>query len=244
MWTWLTCEESLVARALSLAFEAMGHLQKAREAAPDFPDLMLADGMYNYWRTVVTMSSKVLPDFGDHRVEGIEQMQQVEQSAIFLSAPTTLALAFTWLEEGDLKRAMNACQTNRRVYPDNIVNNLVTGTTYISMKQPTKALEMFNRILAVDAKNKRVRYWKGVAYLRANQYDQAEQEFRAYLGSDYMEKYQRAAAEYRPAQVPQKQKRFGEAFAMYQQAHKSGSKGAKAAMDKLNERKKAGKIEF
>ena len=230
-----TMRQTQYTKALSLAFEAMGHLQKAREAAPDFPDLMLADGMYNYWRTVVTMSSKVLPDFGDHRVEGIEQMQQVERSAIFLSAPTTLSLAFTWLEEGDLKRAMSSCQKNRSAYPNNIVNNLVTGTTYIAMNQPDKALSVFDNIMKVDAKNKRVRYWRGVAHFKAKRFADAEREFRAYLGFDYMEKYQRSAAEFRLGQSLQKQKKYGEAYAMYQQAHKSGNKGAKKAMDKLNE---------
>ena len=239
-----TMRQTQYTQALSLAFDAMGHLQEARESAPDFPDLLLADGMYNYWRTAVTMSSKVLPDFGDHRAEGIEQMKQVEASAIFLSAPTTLAMAFTWLEEGDLKQAMGSCQKNRRAYPNNIVNNLVTGTTYVSMRDPAKALEMFDKVLAVDPKNKRVRYWKGVALLKSDKAAEAEKEFRTYLDFDYMEKYQRAAAELRLGQALQKQKKFGEAYAMYQQAHKSGSKGAKPAMQKLDERKKAGKIDF
>jgi tetratricopeptide (TPR) repeat protein len=201
-----TMRQSQYTKALNLAFEAMGHLQKARESSPAFPDLMLADGMYNYWRTVVTMSSKVLPDFGDHRAEGIEQMQSVESAAIFLGSPTTLALAFTWLEEGDMKRAMSACQRNRKSYPHNIVNNLVTGTTYVAMKQPAKALAVFDAILKTDNDNKRVRYWRGVALFKMDKFSEAEAELRTYLSFDYMEKYQRAAANYRLGMTLQRQK--------------------------------------
>src|SRR5690606_28993051 len=103
--------------ALQLAFEAMDHVQRSKEAAPAFVDLLLADGMYNYWRTVVTMSTPLLPDFGDHRVEGIEQMQKVEIEGVFLGPPTTLALAFTWIEERKHRNALIACLKNQRAYP-------------------------------------------------------------------------------------------------------------------------------
>ena len=57
--------------ALNLAFQAMDSIEKAKAKAPDFVDLTLADGMYNYWRSVITLSNKALPDFGDERVKGI-----------------------------------------------------------------------------------------------------------------------------------------------------------------------------
>jgi len=40
--------------ALQRAFSAMGNIEECREIAPDFVDLKFADGMYHYWRTVVT----------------------------------------------------------------------------------------------------------------------------------------------------------------------------------------------
>ncbi len=92
--------------ALSKALEAMRYLERSREEAPDFPDLVLADGINNYWRSVIAMNTKLIPDGEDTRAEGISQMKYVETHGIFLSAPTSLALTFSYLEERDVKRAV------------------------------------------------------------------------------------------------------------------------------------------
>lgn len=240
-----TMRQAQYTKALSLAFEAMSHLQSSREAAPDFPDLLLADGMYNYWRTVVTMASKVLPDFGDHRVEGIEQVKSVEQSGVFLGPAATLSMAFTWLEEGQKKKALAACQKNRRAYPKNVINNLITGSTYIYLKEYDNALTVFDEVLAVDPKNKRVRYWRGVAYLKRGDLDKAIEELNTYLAFDYLEKYQRAAAYWRLGLAKQKRKDFAGAAAAYEKAIEVDKhKGAKASLKKLKERRKEGKIDW
>lgn len=231
--------------ALQLALSAMDHIGKARQAAPDFTDLLLADGMYNYWRSVVTMGSSLLPDFDDRRKEGIEQMQQVESAGVFLAPMASMALAFTWLEENDYKRAINACVRNRKAYPDNIVNNLITGTTWVSMKRYDDALKSFDDVLRVDPANKRVRYWRGVTQLKAGNLVEAEAEFKQYLAADYMEDYQKANAHYRLGQVYFRQKRYGDSFASYKLAEKTnGHKAAKQAMARLKEREKEGKISF
>ncbi len=240
-----TMRQEQYTRALSLAFEAMGHLKEAKEHAAEFPDLLLADGMYNYWRSVVTMTSKVLPDFGDHRVEGIEQMKAVEQSGVFLGPAATLSLAFTWLEEGQNKKALASCQKNRRDYPKNVINNLVTGSTYIYLREFDKALTVFDEVLAVDPKNKRVRYWKGVAYLKKGDPDKAISELRTYLGFDYLEKYQRAAAYWRLGTALQRKKDFAGAAAAYEQAIAIDKhRGARKALERLKERRKEGKIDW
>ncbi len=231
--------------ALQLAFEAMDHLQKSREHAPNYGDLMLADGMYNYWRTVVTLNSKVLPDFGDKRVEGIEQMRTVESNGVFLNAPATLSLAFTWMEEGDLKRALNSCVKNRKAYPKNVVNNMMTGTTYLYMKRPEAALPIFQDILKEDPKNMRVRYWLGRTYARSGELDKAVAEFKHYLGAEYMESYHRSAAHYRLGQVYGRLKDPKNAHAEYTKAVKvDGHKASKKALERMKERKKAGKIDY
>lgn len=230
--------------ALQLAFEALDHLQKAREELPDFVDLTLADGMYNYWRTVVTMNSKVLPDFGDKRVEGIEQMQAVERGAVLIGPPTTMSLAFTWLEEGDRKRALSACVRNRRKYPDNIINNLLTGTTYLSMRRFDSALGVFDEILEDDPENRRVHYWKGLANLRSGKVPAARASFETYLGFDYMEDHQRAAAIYRLGQVSYREKDYTQAYEKFKEASKLGHKGAKTQLDRMKKKKKEGKIKY
>ncbi len=231
--------------ALQLAFQAMDHIEKSRAAAPEFIDLKLADGLYNYWRSVVTMSSKVLPDFGDHRVEGIEQMQLVEEAGSFVAPMAPLSLAFTWMEEDGLQPASASFGRNNRSYPDNIINNLVGAMVQTYRRQYDQAIGTLDHILAVDPNNARAHYWKGVALMRKGELDSAKASFETYLATDHLEKYQKSYTHYRLGQVYSRKKEFANAIAQYEQAVKvDGHKAAKRAIDRLKERKKEGKIDF
>jgi len=183
--------------ALNQAFEAMDHIQKAREASPNFVDLNIADGMYNYWRTVVTMSSKMLPDFGDNRALGISQIQLVERGGVFLSEPATMALAFSWLEERDYKQATNACMRLKRAYPENVINNLLTAQAQIYQRRFDSALKTLNEIKATAPENNRVHYYMGLAYLRKGEPKTAIRTLERYLSSDHLEGGEREAGHYR-----------------------------------------------
>lgn len=221
--------------ALRQAFEAMDHIARAKRAAPDFVDLRLADGMYNYWRTVVTMNSKVLPDFGDHRAEGIEHMQYVENAGVFLAQPTTLAMAFTWIEEREFKKALTSCLRNRRGYPDNVINNLLLGRVYLYLGKPDSALRTFDEVIEDAPDNHRVRYYRGLALQRSGNFEAARDEFQRYLGVDYMEDYQRAAAHYRLGQVHRRLGDDATAQIQFKAAVKLNKhKGAKAALERLH----------
>lgn len=229
--------------ALSLAFQAMEAIERCRAAAPDFVDLKLADGLYNYWRSVITMSSKLLPDFGDHRVEGIEQMQLVERTGVFVQPLATLSLAFTWMEQNDHKRAASSCSVNRSRYPDNVVNNLVCGMIYINMRRFPEAQEVFDRIVAVDPANTRVHYFKGLAHLKSGELEPAKSEFTTYLGSQHLEPYQLSYTNYRLGQVYSRQHDYAKAVEHYKEAVRvDGNKPAKAAVERLEDRRKEGKI--
>jgi len=240
-----TMRNSQYLQALNTAFQAMDHIEKSRQANPDFIDLQLADGLYNYWRSVVTLSTNALPDFGDERVKGLEQMQAVERAGVFLKPLATLSLAFSWMEENDYRKAEAALGRNTSLYPDNVVNNMVAGTNYIYMKKYDQALDRFERILRVDPKNQRVHYWKGVALLRSKQRAEAMKEFETYLGYEHLEDYQKSWTMYRIGQVHRGNKDWGKAFDAFKEAQRiDGHKAAKRAMDRLKKRKKDGKIDF
>jgi tetratricopeptide (TPR) repeat protein len=231
--------------ALQLAFQAMNAIEACRAAAPEFVDLKLADGIYNYWRTVVTMESKMLPDFGDHRVEGIEQMQLVEQRGLFIAPLAALALSYTWLEEGNSEKALAATVQNRAHYPDNVINNLMAGTILHQMRKYDKAIEAYDRILAADPKNDRVHYWRGVTFLKTNRVVEATAELERYLEGQFLEKWQRSYGLYRLGQVYARQEQYGEAIAKYEAAIAlDGNKSAKTARDRLQERKRQGQIDW
>lgn len=231
--------------ALQLAFQAMDQIERCRKVAPTFVDLKLADGLYNYWRSVITMNSKVLPDFGDHRVEGIEQMTQVQTAGVFMGPMAALSLEFSWMEEQDWAKATVPCQRNRRDYPDNVVNLLTCGTIYTSDRRYADAIAAFDRVIAIDKTNARVHYLKGNALLRTGKLDDAKAEYTTYLASTYLEPYQRSYGLFRLGQVATRQNDYPKAAENFKAAIKiDGNKSAKSALDKLEERKKTGAIEF
>ena len=238
-----TMRKSRYLPALTLAFETMDHIETTRSLAPDYTDLLLADGMYNYWRTVVTESAPMLPSFGDHKAEGIEQMQRVEADGVFLGPPATLSLAFTWIEEQDKPKARDACLKNRRVYPDNVINNLVLGSVFVSEKKYDRAIKVFDEILEDSPNNKRAVYWRGLALHKSGRLDQAMIEYETYLGFDYMEDYQRAQAWYRKGQVYERKKAWTDAESAYKTAVKTDShKYAKKRLAAIKDKRKSGEI--
>jgi len=231
--------------ALNRAFEAMDHIQEAREASPGFTDLDIADGMYNYWRTVVTMSTKYLPDFGDNRALGIRQIQNVQQNGIFLSDPATLALAFTWLEERKYSKAEAACRRNRARYPDNVINNLLLGQSLLYRRQYDDSIAIFRDIQRVSPENNRVHYYLGLATLRKGEPRKAIQHLERYLASDHLEEWQRASGHYRLGQSHYRLKAYGSAEYHYKLAIKeNGHKASKRAVDRMRDLRKQGRIDY
>ncbi len=238
-----TMRQSQYLGALQLAFQAMDQIERSRAAAPDFVDLKLADGLYNYWRTVITMSSKMLPDFGDHRVEGIEQMKLVADTGLFVKPMATLSLAFTWMEESKMKEAASSCARNRRLYPDNIVNNMVTGMVAIYRREYDSALTVLDHVHEVDANNARAHYWKGLAQLRKGELEASKASFTTYIGGEHLEKYQKSHTNYRLGQLAAREKDYGKAAEFYGVAIKlDGNKSAKRALERLEQRRRDGHI--
>ena len=170
--------------ALNRGLEAMKSVNRAKKLAPEFPDLMLGDGLYNYWRTIITRSVKGLPDFADNRMLGIEQLRKVQEEGIFLGPAATFALTYTWLEEGALKRATGSALRNHRSYPDNVINNLMLGRLYMYRRAYTESFKYFRKVLEVSPKNRRVHYFLTRMYLRQKQLTQAEQHVNIYLKFD------------------------------------------------------------
>ncbi len=220
--------------ALALAFEAMGHVESTRAAAPAFVDLALADGLYNYWRTVLTEQSKVLPSFGDKKEAGIAQMTAVEAGGVFLAPPATLALAFSWVEEREYDKAIAACERNKKKYPGNLINELMLGTSHLYRRAFDDAIRSFERVREIDPKNVRSLYYEGVAWLRKGEVAKAEERLRAYLAAEALESWQRSGALWRLGQAAEKRDDVAAAEAAYKQAIAvDGNKYAKAALDAL-----------
>jgi tetratricopeptide (TPR) repeat protein len=220
-------------------------MESAREAAPDFVDLALADGMYNYWRTVITRKSKLLPDFGDNREEGMDQIRRVEQAGIFLGPAATLALSFSYYEERQMKEALDANLSNQRLYPDNTINLMMLGSVYLAMKRFDSALRTWDRILVVDPEARRVHYYKGLTFYRSNRFDEAESSFKTYLSLSELEESQISWVNYRLGALEHGRKDYQAAETYYKEAVRlTGHKSAKSALDRMKKARKEGRIDY
>ena len=219
--------------ALNRGIEAMKSVNRAKKLAPEFPDLLLGDGLYNYWRTVITRSVKGLPDFADNRMLGIEQLQKVQEEGIFLGPAATFALTYTWLEEGAMKRATASSLRNHRAYPDNVINNLMLGRLYMYRRNYTESLKYFTKVLEVSPKNRRVHYFLTRMYLRQKQLDNAEQHVNIYLKFD-LTKRDRALALHQKCLIYYRRKDWDTAEQLAKQAWALGRlKRAKNRLTKI-----------
>jgi tetratricopeptide (TPR) repeat protein len=219
--------------SLNRGLQAMGSINRSQELAPEFPDPLLGDGLYNYWRTVISRSTRGLPSFKDKRKLGIQQMQQIEKEGIFLGPAATFALTYTWLEEGALKRSMGAALRNQKRYPDNIVNNILVGRLYMYRRKYAKSELNFKKVLKTSPKNEKVHYYMGRLYLRTKQLARAEQHFDKYLGFEIPES-SRSYALYAKGLVYYRRKDLDAAENYVNQAWKLGKlKRAKKRLEKI-----------
>ncbi len=227
-------------KAFNRGLEAMKSVNRAKELAPEFKDSYLGDGLFNYWRTVIAMSSKALPDLGDQRAKGIAQMQAVESEGIFLGPAATLALVFTWMEEGDMNRALESTLKNQRVYPENVVNNLVLGRVYMYMKRHDDSEQTFLAVLQTEPDNQRVHYYLTRLYLRTRDIEAAEKHIDKYLAFD-LDDESRGYALYQKGLIDYRRKNWSQAESSFKEAWKLAKLDrAKRRLDQVKEKQKAG----
>lgn len=224
-------------KALNRGYEAMKMVSKVKERAPDFVDVEIGDGLFNYWVTVVSRTTKAIPDTEDKRPLGIQQMQRVEREGVFLSAPATLAMTYTWIEEGKYKRALQTSMRNQKRYPNNVINNLVAGRVYMYNKQYDKSESTLQSVLQVDKNNRRVHYYLARLYIRWKKLDQALASLDRYLKFTDLSKYDRASALYYKGVIAQRREQYAQAKDYYTQAVKLAKLGrAKRRLEHLKEK--------
>ena len=225
-------------KALNRGYEAMKMVSKVKEKAPDFVDVEIGDGLFNYWVTVVSRTTKAIPDTEDKRALGIQQMQRVEREGVFLSAPATLAMTYTWIEEGKYKTALQSSIRNQKRYPKNVINNLVAGRVYMYNRQYETSEKTLKDVLGVDKNNRRVHYYLARLYIRWKKLDQADASLDRYLSFKDLSKYDRASALYYKGVIAQRQEKLDAAEGYYTEAVKLAKLNrAKRRLENLREKR-------
>lgn len=227
--------------AINRGLEAMRYVARAAELAPDFVDAKLGDGLWLYWRSVIAINTPGMPDFADERQKGIEMMQDAQAHSVFLRPAAAHALTYTWIEEGQMDRALQTAIRMRDMYPDNVVNLLVLGRIQMYKRLYEDSETSFQRVLEIDTDNQRVHYYMQRMYFRWRKLDLSEHHANTYLAFSEISDDQRGYALYYKGHIRYRQQNFTEARALYEEAWDVARiKGAKNRMEAIDARESGG----
>ncbi len=204
--------------ALNKAWDALESIKLVKRWAPEFHDVDLALGLYNYWRTAITEKATYLPKFGDHRAEGLAQMRQAKEKGLLATAPACLALTYSYMESKSWDAATKEALWGQERYPDNLINELVLGRLYRQRKDWARATTSYERVLAIDPQNKRVWFHIGELHYKRRKDNQAARDaYERYLTTAPVREL-RAYTYYRLAMLERRERHFDQAEALLQKA--------------------------
>jgi tetratricopeptide (TPR) repeat protein len=135
--------------ALNQAWDAIESMKKVERMAPEFHDVKLASGMYDYWRTVYTEKIDGLPNFGDKREQGLRLMRQAREQGLLAPAPASLVLTYSYMEKGDLDAALGEAKWVEERYPNNLLNLMVLAQVQRKKRLNTDAVATYQRAVEV-----------------------------------------------------------------------------------------------
>src|SRR5204863_8132922 len=92
--------------ALGEANQAKKCLERAQQRDPQFYDVNIGFGLFNFWRSVFTSRFKILPFFKDNRLLGISQIQTAIDQGIFANDLARASLAFVYFEQNNSKAGL------------------------------------------------------------------------------------------------------------------------------------------
>lgn len=220
--------------AIGNGYDCVRALSEAKRAAPEFVDPLMGDGMYMYWRTVVARKTALIPDGVDEREAGMDLIRKVEKDGALMGPAATLALTYSYIENGDLRNALGRVMYGRLKYPDNVINNLTAGRVLTSLQRYDDAVTMYGHVLRAAPDNERAHYHLGVVHSRTRAFAEAEESFKRYLAFPAVQPEYRGQTWYRLGLLYARQSRVEEARAAYTEAVSvSQNEAARKALETL-----------
>ena len=206
--------------AFDKAWEALEEIKRVRRGAPEFKDVELAFGLYNYWRTVITEAVKVLPPFGNKRDEGLAQMRVAREEGLLAAAPASFGLTFSLIEKGELKAAIAEGERTHREYPGSLLNQLILAQAYRRAEKFDSSLDLLKQLLAKNPDVERIWFQIAEVHYKSRKNNQAAKSaYKRYLQSDPVDTY-KAYTLYRLGQLESRARNFDAAIELYERALK------------------------
>ena len=224
--------------AFNKGWEAIEAMKKAKRLSPEFADPDLGIGIYNYWRTAITDRVNYLPRFGDHRAEGLVQMENSRDNGLLVWAGASFALAYTYMEEREYDKAIAECLKLQADYPNSVINNMLLGRIYTKSKDYDAAIATYDKLLVSAPDNRRVHWHIGDCYYKSRRHNaEAKEAFNKYLEMNIPALY-RCHSHFRLAGIAEREKDYAEAVSQYEKAVEADPSYTQAAkrLDKAREK--------
>jgi tetratricopeptide (TPR) repeat protein len=223
--------------AFDKAWDAMELVKKVERLEPEFVDVQLAFGLYNYWRTAITEQVDALPNFGDRRAEGLAQMKLAKKEGLLARGPASLVLTYSYLEAKDYEAAIAEAMWAREHYPGSILNEMTLGRVYRRARKYDEALATFEHVLELAPDNKRVWFHIGEIHYKSRRNNPAAtQAYKRYLETKPLPIYE-AHTLYRLGMVERRARRYAEAISYLERAVEIWPK-FKTAAERLEQTRK------
>ncbi len=204
--------------ALGESNQAKDCLERARKKDPQFPDVELGLGLFNYWRSVFTSRFKFLPFFKDRRAEGIAQVQVAIDRGVFVNDLARAALAFVYYEQNNGAAGLPLAQKLLETYPANLIMKNLKGNFLSLTGKNAEALAVYDEVLKQAPELNVARYFKGMAYFRSRDLSNSKIAFEQFLQNQPTPAWQ-SYAQYMLGQIALKENRRGEAFKHFKAGH-------------------------
>ena len=202
----------------NLAWEALENVKKVERMAPEFYDVQLALGLYNYWRTAYTEKIDFLPKFGEHRAEGLAQMQLAKEKGLLGRAPASLALTYSYMEGKDYEAALTEALWARERYPTSVLNEMTLSRVYRHLKRFPEALAVLENARTIAPDCGRLWWQIGETHYKSRKNNEdAKDAFKKYLESEPLPEY-KAHTLYRLGLLERRQRRYEMAIHYLEQA--------------------------
>jgi Putative Zn-dependent protease, contains TPR repeats len=167
--------------ALKESSRAKKCLERALEKDPQFLDVYLGLGMYDYWRSVFTNSIKILPFFKDRRPEGIAQIQKAIDEGSVANTLARAALMFVYQQDGKSKPGLEVAEQLDKTYPNNVIVLVNKGQFLSRLGKHPEAQATLDQVLKIDPKISVALYFKALDFQRWNKPEEAKRLFEDYL---------------------------------------------------------------
>jgi hypothetical protein len=103
---------------LNNGLSAKSALKEAIKHNPELYDAYVGLGSFHYWASVVTKAFWWLPFIGDHREEGIKEMQLAYEKSIFSSDAAANGLVWMYIQEKKFNPAIELATEMQYKYPE------------------------------------------------------------------------------------------------------------------------------